>query len=426
MNPLLPLDQFVPDGEARQHADGRLYLYGSLDVPGDDSYCSCRYRVLSSDSLTHWTDHGVSFSTSDGAAGEFEGNRLYAPDCVCKDGVYYLYFCLSNGREAVATSGSPAGPFSDPVAVIGADGDGIDPSVFIDDDGQAYYYWGQFSLCGARLKENMRELDMSTVNRALITEQEHGFHEGASVRKHNGIYYLLYTDISRGGASCISYAMSRSPLGPFTKGGVVIDNTGCDPKNWNDHGCIAEFNGSWYVFYHRATNNSCFSRRACAEPITFTADGRIPEVEMTTQGTQGPLSPLPVLEAGRACLLSGAAYIESRLEQGVYQEYISHIQDGNWAAYKYFDFGQAAVSGFTMAAANGRFDSVYSARVELRLDSPDGTLIGTLDIPPTGGWTDWRDFSCPVQPVQGRHALYLVFHGDLGRLCSVKEFHFIA
>ena len=78
-----------------------------------------------------------------------------------------------------------------------------------------------------------------------------------------------------------------------------------------------------------------------------------------------------------------------------------------------------------MTAANGCFDSVYSTRVELRLDSPDGTLLGTLDIPPTGSWTDWQDFSCPVQPVQGRHALYLVFHGDLGRLCSVKEFRFI-
>ncbi|MFR1475116.1 MAG: carbohydrate-binding protein [Hydrogeniiclostridium mannosilyticum] len=226
-------------------------------------------------------------------------------------------------------------------------------------------------------------------------------------------YTTCCTPTSAAAALRISYAMSRSPLGPFTKGGVVIDNTGCDPKNWNDHGCIAEFNGSWYVFYHRATNNSCFSRRACAEPITFTADGRIPEVEMTTQGTQGPLSPLPVLEAGRACLLSGAAYIESRLEQGVYQEYLSHIQDGNWAAYKYFDFGQAAVSGFTMAAANGRFDSVYSARVEL--DSiPRRHADWYARYSPTGGWTDWRDFSCPVQPVQDATRCTWSFTGTWG------------
>ena len=145
MNPLLPLDRFVPDGEARQYADGRLYLYGSLDDAG-------RRQLL------QLPLPGIFFGRPDaldrsrrllfhvgGAAGEFEGNRLYAPDCVCKDGVYYLYFCLSNGREAVATSNSPAGPFTDPVAVLGADGDGIDPSVFIDDDGQAYYYWGQFS-----------------------------------------------------------------------------------------------------------------------------------------------------------------------------------------------------------------------------------------------------------------------------------------
>ena len=91
---------------------------------------------------------------------------------------------------------------------------------------------------------------------------------------------------------------------------------------------------------------------------------------MTTQGTQGA-SFTPARSGGRrACLLSGAAYIESRLEQGVYQEYLSHIQDGNWAAYKCFDFGQAAVSGFTMAAANGRFDSLQRPGSSSDSDSP--------------------------------------------------------
>lgn len=102
--------------------------------------------------------------------------------------------------------------------MLGADGDGIDPAIFLDDDGQAYYYWGQHSLRGGRLKENMRELEPGSVNRALLTESEHGFHEGASLRKRNGLYYLVYTDISGGRASCLSYAVSDNPLGPVYKG----------------------------------------------------------------------------------------------------------------------------------------------------------------------------------------------------------------
>lgn len=426
MNPLLPLNRFVPDAEARRWKDGRMYLYGSLDIPGDDGYCSSQYRVFSSPDLARWEDHGVSFTTGEPSAEAFYGTRLYAPDCIYKDGLYYLYFCLADGREAVATSPEPAGPFTEPVPVKGADGDGIDPAVFLDDDGQAYYYWGQHALRGGRLKEDMRELEPESVNRALLTEQEHGFHEGASLRKHNGLYYLVYTDISRGGASCLSYAVARNPLGPFTKGGVIIDNTGCDPQNWNNHGSIAPFGGQWYVFYHRATHNSRFSRRVCAEPIAFREDGSIPEVEMTTQGTEPPLSPSRRIEAGRACLLSGSVYVESLLTQGDYQEYLSHVQNGDWAAYKYFDFDQTEISVFRYTFANGRFGSSETAAMELRLDAPDGQLIGSVPLPPTGGWVDWQTFSCPVKKVRGIHGLYLVFRGREGRLCSFKEFCFLS
>lgn len=424
MNPLLPLNRFVPDAEARCWSDGRMYLYGSLDIPGDDGYCSGCYRVFSSPDLICWKDHGVSFTTTEETAGDFYGIRLYAPDCIFKDGLYYLYFCLADGREAVATSPHPEGPFTNPVPVLGADGDGIDPAIFLDDDGQAYYYWGQHSLRGGRLKENMRELEPGSVNRALLTELEHGFHEGASLRKRNGLYYLVYTDISGGRASCLSYAVSDNPLGPFTKGGVIIDNTGCDPQNWNDHGSIAPFGGRWYVFYHRATHNSRYSRRVCAEPISFREDGAIPQVEMTTQGTEPPLSPERKVEAGRACLLSGSVYVESLSLQGEYQEYLSHIQNGDWAAYKYYDFDKAGVSSFTITFANGRFGASETAVLELRLDGPDGTVIGSAPLPPTGGWLDWKTFSYPVRKVQGVHGLYLVFRGNDGRLCSVKEFRF--
>ena len=119
---------------------------------------------------------------------------------------------------------SPAGPFTNGYALPIADGDAIDPTLFQDDDGEIYYYWGQGDLRGARMAPDMKTLDESTLNRSLINEDEHGFHEGPSIHKRGEWYYMVYCDSARGKATCLSYAMSRSPLGPFEKKGVIIYN----------------------------------------------------------------------------------------------------------------------------------------------------------------------------------------------------------
>ena len=237
MNPILDRGIYTADMEGRPDRDGRLYLYGSTDKYGNTEWCSREYHVFSTDNMIDYVDHGISFSTADDA--------LYAPDCIERNGTYYLYYCDSNGRELVAESDKPCGPFSNPRPIEIADGDGIDPAVFIDDDGQAYYFWGQFELRGGRMKEDMCTLEPGSINRCIINEAEHGFHEGASLRKRNGIYYLVYTDISRDRATCISYATAEHPLGPYTRRGVIVDNAECDPETWNNHGSIFEYRGQW-------------------------------------------------------------------------------------------------------------------------------------------------------------------------------------
>ena len=250
MNPLLPFSEFIPDVEARVFSDGKVYLYGSRDECGRMDYCSSFYNVYRSD------ERMERFEVFERIFAAPPGQTLYAPDCIEKDGRYYLYYCLSDGSEGVAVSNSPTGPFENLGVVCGVEKDGIDPAVFVDDDGQAYYFWGQFSLRGARLNPDMCSIDPSSVTRNILTEEKDGFHEGASLRKWNGLYILLYTDISRGRASCLSYATSDSPLGPYIKRGVILDNTGCDPETWNNHGSMARIGGEWYIFYHRASQNS--------------------------------------------------------------------------------------------------------------------------------------------------------------------------
>lgn len=228
---------------------------------------------------------------------------LYAPDCYFKDGKYYLYYCQPDkDAEGVAVGNSPIGPFKRGEKMNMFGFNEIDPSVFMDDDGKAYYTWGQINVKIARLKPNMKEIDSSTIVKDIITEKSHFFHEGSYLTKRNGIYYIIYAHMGRQDKpTCLGYATSKSPFGPYKYGGVIIDNQGCDANNWNNHGSIAEFKGKWYVFYHRTTNGSISMRKACAEPITFNADGSINEVEMTSQGAGKPLSAFDTIQARTAC-----------------------------------------------------------------------------------------------------------------------------
>jgi len=421
VNPLLPKQYFVPDVEARQWADGRIYLYGSCDISGDTTYCSEEYHVFSSADMRSWVDHGVSFRSEEGHADPKA--RLYAPDCEYRNGLYYLTYCGSDHSEGIATSPHPYGPFTDAYGVTGADGDGIDPAVLVDEDGAVIYFWGQFELRGARLRDDMSGIDSDTLVKPILTEAEHGFHEGASIRKRNGLYYLVYTDISRGRATSLAYATSARPLGPYTKGGIIIDNTGCDPETWNDHGSIALFNNQWYVFYHRSSHASRFSRRVCVEPITFNADGSIDEVEMTTQGASGPLDATRKLEAFQACLLSGQVRSQSvppDARGNTWSEHLTLIRSGDWVAYKYLDFG-GGVSSFRARAGS----LAYGGTIEVRLDSPDGPLVSTCEVPYTGGWQRWQTLAAPMmQAVSGVHAVYLVFTGRPHRLFDLDSLWF--
>lgn len=405
MNPILPLNHFIPDVEARVWADGRMYLYGSMDIGGNLSYCSHEYRVFSSPDLKTWTDHGESFRTlGQGAKVPWTTAPLFAPDCVFSNGLYRLFFCCADKSEGMAVSSSPCGPFTNATAIEGANGDAIDPAVLVDDDGQVYYYWGQLHLRVARLKPDYSGIDRATFNPSLLNEKEHGFHEGTCIRKRRGFYYVIYTDTSRGKATALAYATSSSPMGPFTKQGIIIDNLGCDRETWNNHGSICEFQGNWYVFYHRSSQGSVFNRRVCVEPISFDAEGRIAEVDMTTQGIDGPLPANKTLEACRACLLSGK--VRTSLSTLSDHEFLFDIKHGDWAAYKYLDFGAGATT-FEATVAPGP----YGGNIEIRLDHPNGALVGTLKVEPKASWQGWKTLHCPITSVSGVHALYLSFVG---------------
>ena len=385
VNPLLSLDVFVPDAEAHVWDDGRIYLYGSFDLSGNRGYCSDRYHVYSSDDLRHWTDHGVSFSlsaTKDGWAKDL--GALYAPDCAYRNGLYYLYYCVPDGRCGAAVSPSPAGPFEDcgPIEHV----HGIDPAVLIDADGSAWLYWGQFdAVRAAKLKDSMTEIDPETAVQPLSVK-EHEYHEGSSVKKIGGKYYYLFTDTHRHGgrATSLGYAVSDRPDRGFRYGGIVIDNFGCDPGTWNNHGSLCEFRGQWYIFYHRSTHGCEFSRHVCAEPVFFEADGSIREVRMTS-------GLLPAAERVPACR---SAYLRGNVriaEDGTspFGYALTQIRSGDSALYRSLSFDgetafQASVRAASPCRAEVYLDGQYAGCAKIPVSDSYGEVRGALECPARG------------------------------------------
>ena len=419
-NPISPQGVYIADPTARVDSDGQLYIYGSLDE-SPDYYCSQRYHVLSSSDLRQWTLHRDAFSWKD---------RLYAPDLIRRDSTYYLYFDDPQGNEFVASGSSPTGPFTNATRIDGPQQ--IDPNIFIDDDGQAYYFWGQFAAKGAKMNTDMRTLDFTTLRDSIVTERDHHFHEGSYVVKRGPYYYFLFADISRRGRpTSLGYAMSTQPLGPYEYKGIIIDNYGCDPETWNNHGSLVEYKGQWYVLYHRSSHRSRTMRMACIEPITFNADGTINEVEMTSQGAAPPLDAFARTDAFRACLMHGAAIgvspeappQPSPKGEGVtlavaspspFGEGWGGAPDGTspWALWRYLDFGRGA-HRLTLC-----LEAHAEGKIVVLADSLNGRRLGEVNVKAQDGW---QEVSMRIRKIRGVHALYLSFEPTEAGHCDATR-----
>ena len=282
-------------------------------------YCSREYHAFSApvDDLTCWTEHGVSFTVDDVP---WSDAVLYAPDALCRNGKYYLFFCLSDGSEGVAESARPEGPFKNArrITLDGKPVEGIDPSV-LEDGGKIYYTWGQFNLKMGELNEDLCTLKPGTVRDRILTNEDgaQGFHEGSSLRKIGNRFCMIYAseykdEYPNNGSrpTKLDYAVSDAPYGPYERRGTVIDNTGCDPSTWNNHGSIIKTKNGWFVFYHASSDNSEFSRRARVERIDVDeANGIIKQAEPSTNGFAGELLPLHIKSPVNACRFYGGAYV---------------------------------------------------------------------------------------------------------------------
>ena len=407
--------------------DGTMYVYTGHDEDGADFFWMQEWRVYSTKDMVNWLDHGSplaleSFSWAD--------DRAWASQTVERDGKFYWYICahskLSGGMAiGVAVSDSPTGPFKDalgkPLFENGS-WDHIDPTVFIDDDGQAWLMWGNPQVYYLKLNRDMisyeGELGMLPMTEEafggpMMKEREKGkkykdsYVEGPWLTKRNGTYQLLYA--AGGVPEHISYSTAPSPLGPWKYAGEIMPL--CDTNSFTNHCGVADYKGHSYFFYHtgKLPQGGGFGRSVAVEEFKYNADGSFPTIMPTDEGVRpiGEFDPYRKVEAETMAFSKGVK-TEQNDEVGVY---VSDIHNGDYIKLQNVCFCNKQPRTFTARVASG----LRGGQIEVRIDSLKGQLLCRLEVPATGGWEKWQTLTADfTELVKGRHDMYLVFTGRKG------------
>lgn len=497
-NPYLPFWETVPDGEPHVF-NGRVYIYGSHDRRNGTSFCEDDYVCWSApvDELGNWRCEGIIYKKEQDPINgapygkempvyepSFTGEKirlLYAPD-VTKgpDGRYYLYYALDTANViSVAVCDTPAGryEFLDYVRCedgrIPAVGRWFDPAVLCEESGNYLYY----GFCPPMRFPGMEKMEMpggmmvkladdmhtiisepicvaNGVDTAKGTDyEEHPFFEASSIRKIGEWYYFVYSSL-QGHELC--YGMAKSPEGPFKYKGVIVSNGDIGyqgntlPVNYtgNNHGGLIELNGEVYIFWHRHTHGTAFSRQGCADKVRILEDGTIPQIEITSCGlndgalparghyptyiachlTEGdrskvgqvimsmPGQPLPSLPAEMPYITEE----EERVAENCSRESIScadaakteYDRENLAGEKKLYPFIHnlcaGAVAGFKYFEFDGQENKIKlrlrgSGKISVVLDSPEGRGITHITAVES---EEWNWFSNEIHCVTGRHALY--------------------
>lgn len=473
-NPIFPLNEYIPDGEPHVFGDRvYLYGSHDKEGGTRFCECDYIVYSAPIGDLTDWVCHGNSYKKSqDPRSNNGKLVDYYAPDCVRgNDERYYLYYVAMGpnvrnfGPISVAVSNKPEGPFEYYGDVRYKDNSPVlkfmnnDPTV-INDNGKIrlYYGWGLgrdfrnkffrpvlnyvlskiairsvkevkatkpsiLSCAVVELEDDMLTvksepkavLDSKTSAKKNSDLHKHAFYEAPSIRKFNDIYYLVY---SSGENSELAYATSKYPDRDFEYKGVLISNSDLGYKgNFQPkaaggtiHGGIEFINGEYYVFYHRCTNNTNFSRQACGEKITMNSDGTFNMVEMTTQGLDNkPLKGAGKYSAVLCCNLfdkktktvqgNGKGNNRPNITCKNNERYITAISNGTVIGYKYFDFANPQEITATFRGGDG----MITISTEI-----GGAAIAKFELDNS---YDWRKYKTKLLPIVGIHALYFTYQG---------------
>jgi|GEM_PF-352711 len=297
-NPIITA-YFTADPAALVYND-RVYLYTGHDIAPDNnsSYRMNDWLCFSSSNMVDWEAHGSPLQVSGFSWAKADA---WAGQVIERDGRFYWYAAVEHAKGGkaigVAVSDSPTGPFKDAIGAALVENsmttaasiwwDDIDPTVWINEDGQAYLFWGNQKCYYAKLKRNMIEFDGDI--HVIPDEQVPAFTEAPWIHKRGDIYYLSY---ATGFPERIAYSMSKSLEGPWVPQGLLTEGA----ANSNTiHQAIIEFRGQWYFIYHNGmvqdpTVGGSYRRSVCIEPLHYNPDGTLQRVIQTSEGVNVPAS----------------------------------------------------------------------------------------------------------------------------------------
>ncbi|AEI42889.1 carbohydrate-binding protein [Paenibacillus mucilaginosus] len=438
---------------------GRVYVYMSSDeyvynsdgtVKENDFSPLNKIQVISSADMVNWTDHGAipvaGYNNANNGSGIAKWASLsWAPSAAYKTingkDKFFLYFANGASGIGVLTADSPIGPWTDPLgkALVTQSTPGMsgvtwlfDPAVLVDDDGTGYLYSGggipntsdPASVANPKTARVLKlGADMTSVAGSAVTIDAPYMFEDSGIHKYNGKYYYSYCINFSGThppdypAGEIGYMVSSSPMGPFTYKGHFLKN----PYTFfgvggNNHHAVFNFNNQWYVVYHAQTVSKAQLgegkgyRSPHINKLVHNADGTIQEVQGNMAGVPqtANLNPYTRVEAETIGWQAGIATEKSQAAGGpVANLNVTNIHNGDWIAVGSADFG---TGGAKTVKAN--VASTAGGKIEVRLDSASGPLVGTLNVSPTGGAQVWKEIETGVSGAAGVHKVFFVFTGS--------------
>ncbi len=264
-----------------------LWLFAGHDMNGNQrNYVMSDWLLYSTTDMRHWTEHPSPLHIDDFKWAK--SKQAYAGHVVERNGKFYWYVSTNWCGIGVAVADRITGPYKDALGkplltnkdcyVSDHSWACIDPAIFIDDDGQAYIFWGNRHCYYAKLKDNMIEID-GPVHHIEIDEG-HPFTEAPWVHKYNGKYYLTYASEW---PEKIAYAVSDNVGGPYKPVGIISEIAG---NSNTTHPAIVNFKGQWIFFSHNGglPDGTSYSRSIIAEPMFYNNDGTIKNIPPTAQG----------------------------------------------------------------------------------------------------------------------------------------------
>lgn len=384
-----------------------VFLYTTHDEDDAEGFKMQDWLLYTSTDMVNWTDHGAvaSLKSFDWVKRD---NGAWAEQVIERNGKFYMYCPIHGNGIGVLVSDSPYGPFKDPLGqpLVWQKEHwyDIDPTVFIDEDGQAYMYWGNPHCYYVKLNEDMISYSGDIVK---LKETPEHYQEGPWFYKRNGRYYLAFA------STCcpegIGYAMSNSPTGPWETKGYIMRPT---ERSRGNHPGIMDYKGKSYVFglnydLLKLETNTHYERRSVSvAEMHYNGDGTIQEVPYwadTKLEQIGTFNPFRKVEAETMTWGYGLKTVPNSKNSLS----VVDVNSGEYICVRGVDFGKNKARRFEVSAL-----PLEGGNLKIRLDAPDGKIVGNVNIPQGNGISKYELYSCEINAVSGVHDLYLSFEGE--------------